>query len=521
METKAICENRRNGIYYTPKPLAEFLVNPLIKSANQTIFDPAYGDGSLLIAAEKAIKKRLKGNDSKFSIYGCDIQPINGKLSHFPETNLLKGNFFEYSLNQRYDTIVMNPPYVSHHLIPPEERNIYSNWVSVSSTCKIKGKADLWAYFLIKSVGHLKKGGSIGAILPWSFLQAEYAQRIRMWLLDKFGEIKILATDSEYFSDTEERVLLVWLKNYGRKTRSIKIAFSTELKKNSAFMKLDKKTWQSSPVMVSEQYDIESIIQRYIKEYNFLRFGEIAKIQIGVVTGADRFFIVSEEDARNRCFKDDQLIPILSSAKEFSGLVLGRKKTLKRLIVFSNKNYEYEVNYIEEGKRQGYHLRAHSQRRSPWYAVNVGVLPDAFFPYRMAFIPYLTLNNGAQCTNSIHRIYFNNLSENEKKWIQLSLLSIPGQLAIETYSKTYGRGVLKIEPGALKNSIVYLGNDFPVNTIYDKISELISSGDKFEAMMTATEFLNKRLKIDREHSDSARSALFEFQRRRLNKTVSK
>ncbi len=100
-------------------------------------------------------------------------------------------------------------------------------------------------------------------------------------------------------------------------------------------------------------------------------------------------------------------------------------------------------------------------------------------------------------------------------------MSIPGQLAIETYSKTYGRGVLKIEPGALKNSIVYLGNDFPVNTIYDKISELISSGDKFEAMMTATEFLNKRLKIDREHSDSARSALFEFQRRRLNKTVSK
>jgi adenine-specific DNA methylase len=516
METNTFADSKKNGVYYTPGHLAEFLVTPLIKRANQTIFDPAYGDGALLIAAEGALKKRLKGKNSRFSIYGCDIQPVNGRLNHLPGSNLSKQNFFKYSLKHQYDVIIMNPPYVRHHLITPENKIICSNWGS--STCKVKGKVDLWAYFLIKSVEHLKKGGSMGAILPWSFLQADYAREIRVWLLDKFEEIKITATDSEYFDGTKERVLLVWLKNYAQMTRSIKISFSRKTEKHAVYVKLGQKAWKSSPVVVSDRYDIEEIIQRYIQKHNFLRFGETAKIQIGVVTGADRFFILPGGEARDKCFREDQLIPILTSAKEFSGLVSNEKNALKRLIIFSKKNDECEAKYIEEGERQGYHLRAHSRLRTPWYAVNPGDMPDAFFPYRMAFIPYLMLNNGVQCTNSIHRIYFKNLSENEIKWLQLSLLTIPGQLAIETYSKTYGRGMLKIEPGALKNSIVYLSNDPSINTIYNQISEMISSGDKFRAMMMATEFLYGKLDMNRDHANSAKAALMELQSRRLNKT---
>jgi adenine-specific DNA methylase len=515
METEIICENKKNGIFYTPNPLAKFLVNPLIKNSKQTIFDPAYGDGALLVAAEEALRMRIKGKNSRFQIYGCDRQPVNGRLTHLPRPNLVKQNFFDYSMKNKYDVIIMNPPYIRHHLLSNKDRGKYHELIS--SRCDIKLTSDLWAYFLIKSVGHLKKTGSIGAILPWGFLQADYAQKIRVWLLDHFEEIKILALSSEYFNGTEERVLLVWLKNYGRKTNSIKISFSKKLEENMTYMELNKKGWQSSPVIVSDHYDIETIIQRYINEYNFIRFGEIAKVRIGVVTGADKFFILPESEAKNKCFPDDQLIPILSSSKEFSDFYLNGKDPLKRLIVFSKKNHDYETNYIKEGEKQGFHLRAHSLLRTPWYNINVGDTPDAFFPYRMTNIPYLMFNNQAQCTNSIHRIYFGNLSENEKKWIQVSLLSVPGQLSIERYSKTYGRGVLKTEPEALKNSIVYLSHDPDVNRIYNHVSKLVSLNRKYDSMMMATTFLNKKLNINHAHSDSAVSALMELQNRRLNK----
>ncbi|MCP5102564.1 MAG: N-6 DNA methylase, partial [bacterium] len=461
------------------------------------------------------LKKRRNGKVSHVQVFGCDKEPVNGRLSHL-EANLSKQDFFDYSQNNKYDTIIMNPPYIRHHLIDNEEREKYHKLIA--SSFNLKYTSDLWAYFLIKTIGHLNNTGSIGAILPWSFLQADYARKIRMWLLDKFEEIKILALNSEYFVGAEERVLLIWLKNYGKKTKSIKISFSRNLEEKTNYVELDKKSWLASPVVVSDRFDIESIIQRYISDYKFIRFGEIAKVQIGVVTGADKFFILPESEAKSKHFTDSQLIPILSSSKRFTGFRLNGKNPLKRLIVFSSEKRYYEDVYIKEGERLEFHRRAHSLLRTPWYDVNVGELPDAFFPYRMAKIPHLMLNNQSQSTNSIHRIYFKNLSGNEKKWAQVSLLSAPGQLSIESYSKTYGRGVLKIEPGALKKSIVYLSKDPGINSVYNQISGLISSDKKTEAMMKATEFLNEKLKIERTHSDSTSSVLLELQKRRLNQS---
>lgn len=518
MVTKNICETKKNGVFYTPGILAEFLVNPLIQSPNQSIFDPAYGNGALLAAAKKKLKNQFALNNPGRNLFGCDMNPGDTSKTPLINTNLIKTDFFDFPVNNQYDTIMMNPPYVRHYLIQTATREKYSKFLE--PIYKIKSRSDLWTYFLIKAVMHLKKAGSIGAILPWSFLQADYAQKTRSWLLDKFEEIEILALNSEYFDGTEERILLVWLKKYSKKTKSIKISFAGDLKDNSTFMELDKEIWLSSPVSVSDRYDIEILIQKYIETYNFLRFKEIANVRIGVVTGADRFFILPESEVKKKCFPEKQLIPILSSAKEFSGLQLNGKYPSKRLIVFSKRNHEYEAKYIKEGEMLGFHQRSHSHLRKPWYNVSVGNTPDAFFPYRMAKIPYLMLNNNTtQCTNSIHRIYFKNLTEIEKKWIQVSLLAVNGQLSIESYSKTYGRGVLKVEPRALKNSIIYLSSDPDINSIYKKLSKLISSGKKLKAMMTATEFINKKLKIEETHSNAAISALAELQRRRLNREV--
>lgn len=512
METENICENRKNGVYYTPLTLAEHLVSPLIKPTRQSVFDPAYGDGALLIAAERIFKKQINGNGAKPAIYGCDLKPVNGKLAHLPESNLVKQDFFDYPDENKYDLILMNPPYVRHHFLDDEIRKKYHQ--SIASTLKLKLTSGLWAYFLVKAVKHLKKQGSIGAILPWSFLQADYSQKIREWLLNHFREIKILALNSEYFPKTEERILMVWLNNYGQRTDSIKISFSSDLRENTTYMTLDKKEWLLPRVNFSRQDDIESLLQRYIDRYDFIRFGEAARVSIGVVTGADSFFILPGDDARGKQFPDSRLIPILSSAKEFSGLRLNGKGPQKRLLQFTSNINNNDLRYIREGEAQGLQYRAHSKLRTPWYNVNPGEIPDAFFPYRMSKVPYLMLNNGAQCTNSIHRVYFKSLNENQKKWLQLSLLAVPGQLALESCAKTYGRNVLKIEPGALKNAIVYLSDDPEINSIYPEISNMIAAGEKINAMKTVTVFLNRKLNIDPGLSASAFSTWHELQDRR-------
>lgn len=515
MGTRDMDENRKNGIYYTPRQLAEFLVRPLIQSSHQTIFDPAYGDGALLAAAEKILKGKTGTKNPANKIFGCDKNPINGRLGHLPPSNLFKMDFFDYPFAHSYDVILMNPPYVRHYLIGSDNRAKYRHLTS--SLCRLNMRSDLWAYFLIKAIGHLKESGSIGAILPWSFLQADYAQPIRKWLLDQFEEIRILALSTEYFDKTEERVLLVWLKNYGNKTHSIEIFFSKKISDHIDYYGLNQDVWQSSTVMGRRAQDIETVIERYIAECRFRRFEEVADVRIGVVTGADDFFIMPKAEARRKCLRKEQLLPILTSSKEFSGLVLNGEKELKQLVLFSDKKDEYETAYIKEGESKKCHLTAYSRLRTPWYNVKIGRIPNAFFPYRISNIPYLMFNNQAQaqCTNSIHRIYFKNLSEIEKRWAQVSLLSMPGQLSIERYARTYGRRMLKIEPGSLKKAIVYLSDSPDIDDVYDKISSRISLNDKYGAVDIATRFIHEKLKVAHDLSAAAQSIYHDIQSQRL------
>lgn len=516
MATKTSSRVKHNGVYYTPIELAHFLANPLIRPANLKVFDPAYGEGALLLAAERIFNQKGYSLSYAIELYGCDKIPRNGLLKHLPGRHLLKLDFFKYPLNKKFDLILMNPPYVRHHIM--SDRRTTDCKRIVDEIHRLKATSDLWAYFLIKAVNHLNQGGNLGAILPWSFLQAEYAHGIRKWLAGRFEKIQVLALGSHYFDNAKERTILVWLKGFGQPVHSIKISFAQHPRRDLLYRDLSRDSWGSENVLYSSTHDIESTLHEYIEKYNFKRFKEFADIKIGVVTGADIFFIVDVDEAKERGFLNNHLIPIFTSLRELSGLSLNGSKPTKRLLSLTRGQYGTYTSYIKKGIREKYHMRAHSLRREPWYSVNLGKTPDAFFPYRTSNIPYLIMNDqGAQCTNSIHRIYFKELSDENRKWVQISLLSVPGQLSLEAYSKTYGTGILKIEPKALKKAIVSVSKDSDVGSIYGRISKLLSDNNRVQAMKIATDFINQKLGIRTKLSNRAYAALRELQRRRSSK----
>jgi adenine-specific DNA-methyltransferase len=178
----------------------------------------------------------------------------------------------------------------------------------------------------------------------------------------------------------------------------------------------------------------------------------------------------------------------------------------------------FDETYIKEGILKNYHRRSHSLRRKVWYVIDTGNIPDAFFPYRVHKTPYLVKNNlKVQCTNSIHRLYFKNITDIELQWIQVSLLSIPGQLSIERYSKIYGSGLLKIEPKALKKAIIYKDNNYEVKTIYENISKLLHLNKREEAVNIASRFMATYLNIPDELMRVTKKAYSEIKKRRLER----
>lgn len=508
MDNKEMQNNKQNGIYYTPSALAEYLVAPLIKCEDISILDPAYGEGSLLLSAEKIYYRKI--NKNGLHLFGCDIKPVNGLLEHLPKANLKKADFLNYPMEEKVDLVLMNPPYVRHHF--QDKKKVKEYRAHLSDFDIINNSADLWAYFMIKSVHHLKKGGSIGAVLPWAFLKADYAQPLRSWLSRLFSDIKILTLSDQYFDNAEERVVLVWLKDYGTPTKSIKIASANSIKGKISFSNIPLENWNSNKVLYNGNTDTNSILLKYKNEYGFSELENYAEIKIGVVTAADTFFIKSEADAKALGFSKIKLLPILTSSKDFTEVIINGAKNLKRLIILKEKDYSRFKDYVEAGVLEKYNLRAHSKLRKPWYSVRVGKIPDAFFPYRAVRYPYLLVNDfKIQCTNSVHRVYFKNLTDTEVRWIQVSLLSVIGQLSLEANSRTYGNGVLKVEPKSLKKALVLKRNDASINPVFIKITKQLKNNNKEAAVRMATEFINSQLDIPKKLEKEAAEHLLELQ----------
>lgn len=505
-------KNKKTGVYYTPPVLADYLVKPLVTSSNQKILDPSYGEGALLLAAERIIE-----NNSKYAnvnLYGCDIQPVNGLLKHLPEANLIEIDFFDFSSEHLFQTILMNPPYVRHQIQNLTKIKKYR--AKIPQLSILNNNADLWAYFLVKAVSHLQQNGSIGAILPWAFLQADYARKMRKWLAESFNEIKVVALSNKYFEKADERIVVLWLEGYGNNCRSIKIASSKNIESKIDFTELPLQNWYSEKVCYIGINDIEQIFSRYKSEFGFTKFFNHADIRIGVVTGAVDYFIMSKNTAKENKFKSNRLIPILSRSNELPKYLKHGKAELRVLIALRKEDHLNYPEFVNRGIEDKIHLRSHSTLREPWYSVKVGNIPDAFFHYRISKIPYLLPNNKkVQCTNSIHRVYFKKLTAVEKKWIIVSMLSTPSQLSVEANSKTYGRGVLKIEPSSLKNTLVLKRNDSSINQTYKKIISLLCDDNKEEAMQVASEFINKKLKIPVDLQRSTDKAISTYQQLRL------
>lgn len=494
-----------NGIFYTPESIARELAITIRKSLDVSnplrILDPSCGQGALLHETRSII-----GLHHIFD--GCDLFLPTDKLL-YQYCNIHQCNFFDYPTSQKYDLIVTNPPYIQAGKL---DRNTKSIMYDVySKVAPIKQTCDLWVYFLVKSIQHLKVNGTLAAILPWSFLEADYSHSLREWLTKHFEHIQVLVLKDSHFQNTVKRVLLLWLQGYNSETKSIRISYSDRIEKRHPYIRIKSDLWPTSGLAMDVGIYSDSLLSQ-AQKHGFSPISDYASVSIGVVTGANSYFILNQNDAYNNGFDSESLIPIFSQTRELSGL---ETCTLphKSLIQFDNVNINIE-RYIINGIDKGINLRSHCVRRNKikaekkkheeninlnkWCTVDPGRIPDAIFTYRASKIPYISLNPcGFQCTNAFHKVIFNSsVSKDQMRWIAVSVLSNISQFFFERFGRHYGNGILKIEPSVLKKTLVYapIGLKMPDSDFRD-IAMLLKQDNKEDASLKATDLLKKHVSL--------------------------
>jgi len=503
-------QEKNNGIYYTPPQLT--IQNPKV-----TILDPAFGQGALLLAARERLIV-LGREKPTGQLFGYDIQPLCKKYqkTHFKglldEKKIIEGDFFSLDKDfdqKKFDIILMNPPFVRHHKL--DKTQLQNIRKSIGDTNILQNTSDLWAYFIIYSLNFIEDNGSLAAILPWAFIQADYARIVRRILYDKFEKLNVVIIGRQMFDKTQERVLVFCGENFGLSTKTINLYYSFDVPKEKIlFNCISQKAWIENPLEQLSSQNTQNYLDNITNRINYQPLQSFATIRIGTVTGANSFFILDDEAIGRINPPKNLLRPIIKHSNELQGLCIENGQKCNNYLLIINQDSDINdglKSYIEIGISKGLHLGYHAKKRNPWYSIRDPIPPDGFLPYMSKEIPYITFNTAKLLsTNSVHQIFFSGKTDdNARKWIQFSMFSSISQLSIELYSKTYGGGVLKIEPSAAKNILVYSGEGKPFpKELGEKVNKILAQGNKRKVVEFVDDWVINNLRISKKDMELAK-----------------
>ena len=171
-------------------------------------------------------------------------------------------------------------------------------------------------------------------------------------------------------------------------------------------------------------------------------------MDIGVVTGADAFFVLEPETAASMGINSDQQVAIVRRPAALGGLRVDEDETARLLCLPRVATAELPVavrSHVDRGVAKGLHLRYKCSRRKPWFALTPPVRrPDAFFRYMNHDAARLVSNEiEALDTNLLHGVRL--LPGAPDVRARCSHLSSSTRLSAEIEGRSYGGGVLKLE----------------------------------------------------------------------------
>lgn len=164
-----------SGEFYTPRSVTEFMVEMLQPKIDEKIADFACGTGGFLTSALSYMEDQIKTPEDQETVqqnlFGIEKKPLPYLLAitnmilhdidapNILHDNSLSKNVRDYKDEDKYDVIVMNPPYGG-----TEETSIQNNFpVALQSS----ETADL---FMALIIYRLKQNGRVAVVLPNSFL---------------------------------------------------------------------------------------------------------------------------------------------------------------------------------------------------------------------------------------------------------------------------------------------------------------------------------------------------------------
>jgi hypothetical protein len=380
-----------------------------------------------------------------------------------PHATIHAADFFDWASHTRdqFDCVAGNPPFIRYQKFNGEVRKNALH-LCANAGVKLTGLTSSWVPFVIVAASLLKSGGRLGFVVPAEIGHAPYARPLIQFLLNRFSDVHVVAIREKVFPDLSEDVWLLNASGFGQSSDSIQFsAFDSfeglpdPLPNGEAIERSELELWNDRLRPFILPQDVRSTYFLLMKGPGTERLGDCARIGIGYVTGANKFFHLRPSDAETLGIPMEFLTPTIRRSaclprkavtQQTVDSWLERDEPVLLLRIPAGATLPHAVTrYLESPAGKKAQAAYKCRVRSPWYTVPDVRAPDAFLSYMSGLGPSLVANRaGCVCTNSLHAVRLTNgvkTTELVQRWNHPLVA-----LSCELEGHPLGGGMLKVEP---------------------------------------------------------------------------
>lgn len=466
-------DKKKTGSFYTPKIIADFVVNNLakrLKDEELSILEPSAGDGIFINSIynneilspkiKKVIAVEKEKNEFekiKAITKSKTLKPVNADFLKFQQKN-----------DEKFSVVIGNPPYFKKNLLTKEQTEL-SKQIFESANLSFQSAKNIWATFLVRCISFTNANGILALILPSDLKQVSFAKELRELLMKEFERVELITFKELVFDDCKGQDTILMIAERKSKNKGV-FTFDINSIQDLPKGKINfKKETRLADVKWNHEHlstDEFSFLNNIKKELHTL--SHYANAKPGVVTGANNYFIVDE-----KLLKDYQLKqfakPIIQKGIFVNGSVTFSKEDFKKLsvdgkpthLIFINSENEKKLtninqSYLSLEQTKELQKRYKLKIREVWYQIpNVANPAEGLFFKRSHNYPKL-LKNEAQVLSTDAAYYVDMKEGFEINNLVFSFYNSFTLAMAELTGRYYGGGVLELVPSEFKSlSIPY------------------------------------------------------------------
>lgn len=528
------------GGYYTPQNLADYVTKWVLGKNPKTILEPSCGDGVFI----QAVANNNYDSNVELSCFELfDIEASKAlercKLNNLVNATVTEGDFLVWANEQLkkkqpiFDGVLGNPPFIRYQFL---EKNFQEQAQLVFEQLDLKftKHTNAWVPFLLSSLALLKQGGRIGMVIPSEISHVMHAQSLRSYLGHICSKIMIIDPKEIWFEGTLQGAVIILAEKKQEPNEAsqgvgvVSVSGFEFLRDDPYILFMDTvgingETVEGKWTQATLNIDELKLINRVIAHPNVRKFKDIAKVDVGILTGANKCFLVDNETV-NYYELERFAHPMFGRSQHCPGIIYdeqqhieNQKQGLPTNFLYIDEEYEdlseSIKKYISLGEDEEYHKRYKCQIRKPWFKVPSVYSTEIGMLKRCHDAPRLIHNKvGAYTTDTAYRVSSTVTSAENLVCSFLNPLTV---ITAELEGRFYGGGVLELVPSEIEKLYIPIIEGLEHNV--EELNQLVKNGQIERVIRQQGSLILKKLGFTQEENEKLVEIWKKLRDRRLRK----